>query len=75
MFLGLLWCNSSMAASIYGSGDIEISKRVFDHIVFYLGSGVKNKKYAKQKGPGTNFAVSISEIFLEQATAHMLKDV
>ena len=62
--LGLLWCNSSMAASIYGSGDIEISKRVFDHIVNYLGSGVKNKKAgAKQRGPGTNFAVSISGNF------------
>ena len=64
MVLGLLWCNSSMAASIYGSGDIEISKRVFDNIVHYLGSGVKNKKAgAKQRGPGTNFAVSISGNF------------
>ena len=62
--LGLLWCNSSMAASIYGRGDIEISKRVFDHIVSYLGSGVKNKKAGSfQKGPGTNFAVSISGNF------------
>ncbi len=64
LVLGLLWCNSSMAASIYGTGDIEISKRVFDHIVKYLGSGVKNKKAgSKQRGPGTNFAVSISGNF------------
>ena len=59
--LSLLWSNISSAASIYGSGDLEIPKYMVDRIYNYLGSGVKSKKQgAKQSGRGTYFAVSLS---------------
>ena len=61
IILSMLWCNTSFTASLYGSGDLKISKNMFDRIYKYLGSGVKNKKGgAKQSGRGTYFAISLS---------------
>ena len=60
MFLGLLWSNVS-SASLYGSGDLEISKNMFKRIYNYLGSGVKNKTAGAQRtGRGTYFAITVS---------------
>ena len=47
------------ASSLYGSGDLEISKALYNYIADYLGSGVKNKNEgAKSRGRGTYLAIS-----------------
>ena len=43
--LSFLWSNTSSAGSLYGNGDLEISKMEYEYIKQYLGSGVKNKNY------------------------------
>jgi len=55
------WSNISSAGSIYGSGDLEIPKYMFDRIYEYLGSGFKKKNEgAHGSGRGTGFAISLS---------------
>ena len=57
--LSFLWSNTSSAGSLYGNGDIEISKNLFNYIEDYLGSGIKNNsKGAKSRGRGTYLAIS-----------------
>lgn len=47
------------ASSLYGSGDLEISKAQYNYINDYLGSGIKNKyEGAKSRGRGTYLAIS-----------------
>ena len=57
--LSFLWSNTSSAGSLYGNGDLEISKIEFNFIKEYLGSGIKNKNQgAQSKGRGTYYATS-----------------
>ena len=57
----VFFSNLSLAGSLYGYGEFEISKTVLNKIYDYLGSGTKNKKRgAKKAGPGTYFAVAES---------------
>ena len=57
--LSFLWSNTSSAGSLYGNGDLEISKKLFNYIEDYLGSGIKNStKGAKSRGRGTYLAIS-----------------
>ena len=57
--LSFLWSNASSAGSLYGNGDLEISKIEFDYIKGYLGSGIKNKNEgSKSRGRGTYYATS-----------------
>ena len=47
------------ASSIYGSGDLEISKALYNYIEEYLGYGIKNKNQgSKSRGRGTYLAIS-----------------
>lgn len=47
------------ASSLYGSGDLEISKALYNYINEYLGSGIKNKNEgSKSRGRGTYLAIS-----------------
>ncbi len=51
--------NNSKAGSLYGNGEIEISKINYNYILDYLGTGVKNKSEgAKSRGRGTYLAIS-----------------
>ena len=57
--LSFLWSNTSSAGSLYGNGDLEISKYELNYIKQYLGSGIKNKSQgAKSRGRGTYYATS-----------------
>ena len=57
--LSFLWSNTSSAGSLYGNGDIEISKKLNNYIKNYLGSGIKNTTAgAKSRGRGTYLAIS-----------------
>ena len=57
--LSFLWSNTSTANSLYGNGEIEISKKLYNYIEGYLGSGIKNKNQgAKSRGRGTYLAIS-----------------
>ena len=57
--LSFLWSNTSSAGSLYGNGDLEISKRLFNYLEKYLGSGIKNETQgAKSRGRGTYLAIS-----------------
>ena len=53
--------NNARAGSLYGNGDIEISRALYDYVEGYLGSGIKNKTQgAKSRGRGTYLAISTS---------------
>ncbi len=57
--LSFLLSNTSSASSLYGNGEIEISKKLFNYIQDYLGSGIKNKNAgSKSRGRGTYLAIS-----------------
>ena len=57
--LTFLWSNTSSAGSLYGNGDLEISKYELNYIKDYLGSGIKNKgEGAQSRGRGTYYATS-----------------
>ena len=59
--LSFLWSNNSSAGSLYGNGDLEISKIEFDYMQKYLGSGIKNKgEGSKSRGRGIYYATSIT---------------
>ncbi len=51
--------NPARASSLFGNGDLEISQKLYDYIINYLGSGIKNKNEgAKSRGRGTYLAIS-----------------
>tara|TARA_X000001036_G_C20417582_1_gene699722 strand:- start:43 stop:480 length:438 start_codon:yes stop_codon:yes gene_type:complete len=57
--LSFLWSNTSSAGSLYGNGDIEISKKLFNYLESYLGTGIKNSSQgAKSRGRGLYLAIS-----------------
>ena len=51
--------NPAQAGSLYGNGDLEISQKLYNYIIRYLGSGIKNKTAGAQgTGRGTYMAIS-----------------
>ena len=53
--------NTARAGSLYGNGDIEISRALHNYIEQYLGSGIKNATQgAKSRGRGMYLAISTS---------------
>ena len=59
--LGLMFSGSANAASLYGTGNIEIEKYIYDYIYKYLGKDIRNKKKgAFQGGNPTFLAISLT---------------
>ena len=53
--------NNARAGSMYGNGDIEISRALYNYVEDYLSSGIKNKsKGAQSRGRGTYLAIATS---------------
>ena len=53
--------NNARAGYMYGNGDIEISRALYNYVEDYLSSGIKNKsKGAQSRGRGTYLAIATS---------------